>query len=41
MGFLKKEAPASVAQNLNPSYELRAYQVEAFIRFIYCSGQTK
>jgi len=36
MGFLKKEVPDSVAQNLNPKYELRPYQVEAFARFIHC-----
>jgi len=36
MGFLKKEVPESVAQNLNPTYELRPYQVEAFARFIHC-----
>jgi len=33
MGFLKKEVPDSVAQNLNPKYELRPYQAEAFTRF--------
>ncbi len=36
MGFLKKEVPDSVAQNLNPQYELRPYQVEAFARFFHC-----
>ena len=36
MGFLKKEIPDSVAQNLNPKYELRGYQVEAFARFFHC-----
>lgn len=36
MGFLKKEVPDSVAQNLNPKYELRPYQVEAFARFFHC-----
>ncbi len=36
MGFLKKEIPASVTQNLNPKYELRPYQVEAFARFFHC-----
>jgi len=36
MGFLKKEVPDSVAQNLNPKYELRGYQVEAFARFFHC-----
>ena len=36
MGFLKREVPDNVAQNLNPKYELRPYQVEAFARFLYC-----
>ncbi|MDI6769776.1 MAG: DEAD/DEAH box helicase family protein [Anaerolineales bacterium] len=36
MGFLKKEVPDSVTQNLNPRYELRPYQVEAFARFFHC-----
>jgi len=36
MGFLKREVPDSVAQNLNPKYELRPYQVEAFARFFHC-----
>jgi len=36
MGFIKKEIPDSVAQNLNPKYELRGYQVEAFARFFHC-----
>jgi type III restriction enzyme len=36
MGFLKKEIPDSVVQNLNPQYELRGYQVEAFARFFHC-----
>lgn len=36
MGFLKKEVPDSVAQNLNSRYELRPYQVEAFARFFHC-----
>ncbi len=36
MGFLKKEVPDSVAQNLNPKYELRPYQKEAFVRFFHC-----
>src|SRR5450759_1895642 len=36
MGFLKKEVPDSVAQNLNPKYELRPYQVEAIARFLHC-----
>jgi len=36
MGLLKKEVPDCVAQNLNPKYELRTYQVEAFSRFFHC-----
>jgi type III restriction enzyme len=36
MGFLKKEIPCSVAQNINPKYELRGYQIEAFARFSHC-----
>jgi type III restriction enzyme len=36
MGFLKREIPDSVAQNLNPKYELRPYQVDAFARFFHC-----
>jgi type III restriction enzyme len=36
MGFLKMEVPDSVAQNLNPKYELRPYQVETFTRFFHC-----
>jgi len=36
MGFLKKEIPELVAQNLNPKYELRPYQLDAFSRFIHC-----
>ncbi|MCA2001923.1 MAG: DEAD/DEAH box helicase family protein [Chloroflexi bacterium] len=36
MGFLKKKVPDSVAQNLNPQYELRPYQIEAFARFFRC-----
>ncbi len=36
MGFLKKEVPDSITQNLDPRYELRPYQVEAFARFFHC-----
>lgn len=36
MGFLKKEVPDSVAQNLNPNFEIRSYQIEAFARFFQC-----
>lgn len=36
MGFLKKEVPGFVAENLNSSFELREYQKEAFGRFFHC-----
>ncbi len=36
MGFLKKEIPNFVAENLNPNFELREYQKEAFARFFHC-----
>jgi type III restriction enzyme len=36
MGFLKREVPDGVVQNLNRKYELRPYQVEAFARFFHC-----
>jgi len=36
MGFLKKELPVSINDNLNAKYELREYQTEAFARFIHC-----
>lgn len=36
MGLLDKGIPDSVKQNLNPKYELRAYQIEAFARFFHC-----
>lgn len=35
-GGLRKEIPDSVKLNLNPKYELRPYQVEAFARFLHC-----
>lgn len=35
-GTIKREVPDSVSQNLNPKYELRPYQVDAFARFFYC-----
>ncbi len=35
-GGLRKEIPDSVKLNLNPQYELRPYQVEAFARFFHC-----
>ena len=30
------EVPAYIRDNLNPAFELRPYQEEAFIRFILC-----
>jgi len=36
MGFLKKEIPGFVAENLNSSFELREYQKEAFGGFFHC-----
>ena len=30
------EVPASITDNLNPTFELREYQKEAFVRFILC-----
>ena len=36
LAFLNKEMPDSITQNLNPKFELRPYQVEAFTRFIHC-----
>ena len=36
MGFLKKEVPSSLKDNLNPRFELRPYQEEAFARFLHC-----
>ena len=33
---LEKKMPDSITQNLNPKFELREYQVEAFARFIHC-----
>lgn len=35
-GGLRKEIPDSVKLNLNPNFELRGYQVEAFARFFHC-----
>ena len=36
MGFLKKEIPDFLRDNLNPKFELRPYQEEAFARFFHC-----
>jgi len=35
-GGLQKAIPDSVKLHLNPKYELRGYQVEAFARFFHC-----
>jgi len=35
-GGLSKDIPDSVKINLNPKYELRPYQIEAFARFFHC-----
>ena len=35
-GGIPQRIPDSVAQNLNPQFELRPYQVEAFARFFHC-----
>jgi type III restriction enzyme len=37
MEFLKKEIPNYLKDNLNPKFELRSYQIEAFVRFFHCS----
>ena len=34
-GVTKPEMPGSIAQNLNPTFELRPYQEDAFARFIH------
>jgi len=36
MGFLKKDIPDCLKNNLKPTFELRPYQIEAFSRFFYC-----
>ena len=33
---IDKQIPPSITQNLNPKFELRDYQIEAFARFIHC-----
>ncbi len=35
-GGLNREIPAYLKDNLNPTFELRPYQEEAFVRFIHC-----
>lgn len=34
-GFLKKDIPEYIKDNINPRYQLRDYQIEALARFIY------
>ena len=34
LGFLKKEIPDFLKDNLNPEFELRPYQTEAFVRML-------
>ena len=36
MGFLNKGIPDYLTDNLNPAFELRPYQEEAFARFFHC-----
>ena len=36
MGFLEREIPSYLKDNLNPKFDLRPYQEEAFARFFYC-----
>ncbi len=36
LGFLKKDIPDYLKDNLNPKFELRLYQIEAFARFFHC-----
>ena len=38
-GGLNQEIPASITQNLNPAFEIRDYQEEAFARFIHCFNE--
>ena len=35
-GGLKKEIPDFLKENLNPRFQLRPYQIEAFARFFHC-----
>ena len=35
LGFLFPEVPAIIKSNLNPLFQLRPYQIEAFSRFIF------
>ena len=38
-GSLDREIPDSINQSLNPAFEIRDYQEEAFARFIYCFNE--
>ncbi len=38
-GNLEREIPDSINQNMNPAFEIRDYQEEAFTRFIYCFNE--
>ena len=38
-GSLEREIPDTINQNLNPAFEIRDYQAEAFARFIYCFNE--
>jgi type III restriction enzyme len=35
-GGLSKDIPDSITLNLNPQFQLRQYQIEAFARFLHC-----
>ena len=37
--LLDREIPDSITQNLNPAFEIREYQAEAFARFIHCFNE--
>ena len=39
-GAIDKALPDSITGNLNPEYDIRDYQTEAFARFIYCYKKT-
>lgn len=39
MGYLGSNLPGNITQNLNPKYQLRPYQTDAFLRFIRCYHQ--
>jgi len=35
MGYIKKDIPKYIEDNLNPKFKLRPYQIEAIVRFIH------